>query len=183
MNLLPEYYKRNLQLEAWRRFLIFFGTYLGIVGIISVMLLLPSYFFLQFQIGILETQLKSTQSSESYRKTQQGDRNVKAANSMVGVLVGFESAKPNIVVILDDLLGRVLPGVVLSSFSYAEKPDGTAQVQISGTATQRDIYISFIENVRKSRFVQTAINPSAEELKKETNIAFNLSFIISSVGK
>mgnify|MGYP001583583148 CR=1 FL=1 len=183
MNLLPGEYKNNLRLEAWRRFLIFFGTYMGFVGIIAMMLLLPSYFFLQFQIDALESQLTIIKSSENYQKTKQGDRDVRFANATISSFVSFESTGPKVVAPVEDLLGRVSEGIVLSNFSYTEKPDGTIQGLVGGRAARRELYLAFIANLQKSPYIKTTIIPLSTDLIKETNITFSLSFPISISSK
>ncbi|MEK7576652.1 MAG: type IV pilus assembly protein PilM [Patescibacteria group bacterium] len=178
-NLLPENYKADLRFEVWRRFLIFVGAYSGVVGVIATILLLPSYFFLQFQIGALESQFSSMKSNETYTVIQRGEKEVDSVNNVVNAFMSFEGAKPKIVAPVEDLLGRVVPGIVLNTFLYNEMADNTAQIKIGGTAIRRDIYLQYINNLQKSSFVKTKIIPTPTDLVSEAKVAFDLPFVIS----
>ena len=76
MNLLPEKYKKELMFEAWGRFIIFFGGYSTAIGIIGIMLLLPSFFFLSLQITREEERLTRIQNGTSYKKTITGEKEI-----------------------------------------------------------------------------------------------------------
>lgn len=176
MNLLPEQYKRDLRFEAWRRFLIFFGMYASVAGIIAIMLLMPSYFFLNFQIDTLERQYESLQSGENFRKTQEGQQQAREINRALGLLVSFENTSSKISLPVEEFLGRVIPGITLTTFTYGDRPDGTVGVQMIGRASTRDTYLTFIDTLQNSPYTAEKITPSVSELLKENDIPFTLTF-------
>ncbi|MEK7643579.1 MAG: hypothetical protein AAB372_04000 [Patescibacteria group bacterium] len=153
------------------------------MGIIAMMLLLPSYFFLQFQIDALESQLTVMKSSENYQKTKQGDKDTRVANTTISALISFEKGRPKVVAPLEDILGRVSEDIALSTFSYLENTDGSIKVLLGGRANRRDAYLTYIANLQKSPYIKTTIVPSSTDLIKERDIIFNISFPVSISSK
>src|SRR3989338_105444 len=82
MNLLPENFKRELKHEAWRRFLVFFGTYVTLIEIVAITLLLPSFFFLRFQIDEFRKQRDAVLQGTDYRTMVDGKRSYDDSDSV-----------------------------------------------------------------------------------------------------
>jgi hypothetical protein len=183
MNLLPEQYKKNLRLEAWRRFLIFFGTYFSIVGIVGIMLILPSYFFLQFQIGTLETTLKSERNGINYQKTLQGQQQVLTINQTFQAFVSFETSGIKVVLPLEDLLSRTLTGITLSSYNYTEQVGGELRIQLAGRADRRETLLAFVDNLNKSPYMSAPISASTSDLIRDKDLTFAFDFPIRNIVK
>jgi hypothetical protein len=179
MNLLPEDYKKELSLEAWRRFIIFFSTYAASAGIIGLVLLSPSFFFLKLQILERERMLGLAQGSAEYREMAQGFDRVDDLNRQIAAFIDFDSLSVRVGPIAEDFLSRVPQDVILSAFSYTKSIDGKITISVSGKALNRNALITFSENLQKSPFVRQEIKPQLSDLLRDVDTTFTLTFPIS----
>ena len=179
MNLLPEDYKKELSLEAWRRFIIFFSTYAASVGVIGLVLLLPSFFLLKLQILERERVLGLAQGGAEYREMTQGFNRANNLNRQASSFIDFDSLSIMVGQIAGDLLSRVPQGTVLSAFSYAKSSDGKIIITISGKASRRNSLEAFAENLQKSPFVKQEIKPQLSDLLRDVDATFTLTFPVS----
>jgi len=150
MNLLPEDFKKSLTLEAWRRFLLFFGLYISLIGLAAVALLLPSFFFLQFQIGAYEAQKIAIEGQEDFRDLQEGEVLVDGINRSVQMFNAFNNSQPAVSDLIYDIFGRIPSDVALSSYSLERDVEGGIKVEMAGVASVRDSVTRLIENLEAS---------------------------------
>lgn len=179
MNLLPDIYKKELKLEAWRRFLIFVGSYFVLIGITGIIGLLPSYFILKFQIQSFLDQLSTITASPKYQQISDRTGAIETANQLLNDVGNFGRTNPKLSLLLDDFALRTPPEIVFTSFAYAKKPDGSLVVAIGGTATRSDIFLSFLDNLKKSPFI-TAVDSPLSNIFDEINPSFTITADINS---
>lgn len=176
MNLLPEQYKKELSFEAWRQFFVFFGSYGTMVGLVGVVLLLPSYFFLQLQIKELERALSIIRSGVEFRDAEGGRGRVADINRSIATMVQFESVAPKVEPVVSDIIARVTGGVAISQMQYARVADGTIAITLTGKAATRDDLIRFTVELQKNPLVRQEIKPQVNDLLRETDVPFILVF-------
>ncbi len=178
MNLLPPHYKAGLQLEAWRRFLVFFGIYSSVIGIAAVALLLPSYFFLQFQIGGLESLEKVTRSSPDYEAMEHGKKTIKKTQRLLTATDQFLKSDRVVTPLIADIISRIPESVVLSDFAYTHQAGVSSTLKLSGVAKHRDDLTAFAINLQKSPYVKEKIAVPESSYRRISDTPFVLSLVI-----
>lgn len=176
MNLLPEEYKKDLVLEAWRRYMVGVGPYLFVVMAIGVGLLLPSYFILQFQIRGLEQQFQVNQGSQEYQQLQKDVAKIKETDGKFKKFSQFEKTTKRTAPLVDDIFARVGSDITLTTFDYSQTPAGVYQILIGGRSKTRDAFLAFIDELKKSSFVKDVDSPISNLLQeKDTNFAITIT--------
>ena len=177
MNLLPPEHQRELRFEAWRRFMVSFGFYFAVVGIIANLLLLPSYFSLSYQLDARHEQLSLIEKSEEYKNMLTSDAEVGAVNKVLRVVTSFEQDYPVVTPLIEDLLGRAGASTTVTSFSYNRTVDGKKAFEIKGIAATRSLFIAFSESIKQIPYIAAIENPTSNILK-EVDTTFTLTIDI-----
>jgi len=183
MNLLPPHYKAGLKLEAWRRFLVFFGIYISLIGIAAVALLLPSYFFLQFQIDGLKAFEETSRRSPDYKNMEEGKKTVARVSNLLSTTSKFLQSEREATPLIEDIISRMPTSVLLSDFSYTRQEGTVSTLKLSGTAGHRDDLTRFAETLQKSPYVKEKITVPQSSYLREFNTSFSLSLVIGPVDK
>ncbi|MEK7649636.1 MAG: PilN domain-containing protein [Patescibacteria group bacterium] len=179
MNLLPPHYKAGLRLEAWRRFLVFFGIYLSVIGVAAVMLLLPSYFFLQFQIDELKALEETTKASPDYKSMEEGKKTVSRVGRLLSTTNQFFVSDTEATPLIEDIVSRMPASVSLSDFSYSRAEGAPATLKLTGIAGHRDDLTKFAEDLQKSPYIKEKISVPESSYLREFDTPFALSITIS----
>ncbi|MDA1334405.1 MAG: hypothetical protein O2794_00110 [bacterium] len=178
MNLLPPEYKKELPLEAWRRYLTTLGIYFSVVGLVGVMLLLPSFFFLKFQIGGLEDELTTTQGIEDYREMKLGKTRVSGLNTSLAAFVDFEAKSKKAHPVIDNYIKLAKGQVDIQTLRYIqEEITGEVKLDINGRAPLRASFISFLDDIKADPLTK-AVDSPISNLLTEVNGTFNLNIDI-----
>ncbi len=178
MNLLPPHYKAGLRLEAWRRFLVFFGIYSSVIGIAAVALLLPSYFFLQFQIEELKAFEETTRRAPDYKNMEEGKKTVQRISRLLTTTNQFFQSEREATPLIEDIISRMPASVLLSDFSYTHQEGGSSMLKISGIAGHRDDLTRFAEILQKSPYVKEKVSVPESSYLREVDTSFVLSLVI-----
>lgn len=179
MNLLPKQYKKDLRLEAWRRYLLFLGLYLTVVLIGASALLLPSFFYLQFQIGELEKTRDAAKRAPGYEAMLKGSDVARGANRSLEAFDAYIKSKPAASPIIEEIIRRLPPEVRLTNIQYTRIAGGpTGTVKIVGEAAHRDNLRAFLAELQKSHMVTGKVSVPDTTFRKEFNTPFSLEISI-----
>ncbi len=174
MNLLPEENKQELTYEFWRRFVWFLGFYLIIIAVAADSLLLPSYFFLSFQLDKVKDRLNTTTNSVALQRTFSGEKQIKEARELINLSAGFVDKKAYISPLIEDVLGRTTASTSLSSFQYQIAPGGKGALRMSGVAGSRDELLLYVANLKKSSYIINVDSPVSNYLDEKGGV-FNVT--------
>ncbi len=167
MNLLPPEYKKELTIEAWRRYTLDLGFYIAGVVVIATTLLLPSFFFLQFQIGNLQNNLAAIEKSDGYKKIAITEREIDRINTSLALFTRFHNAGPQVSQLFDELFAYTKDtNIIFTSIAYTRSASGTSMV-IVGRAATRDGLRSFIDTLGKNKYVKNVVSPVTNLLERE----------------
>lgn len=176
MNLLPQEYKKALKLEAWQRYALYGGMYLGLVMLVGVVFLLPSFFFLQLQIGEMERRLQVAQRRDDYVRMTQGKSVIDETNKVLRSMTSVQKRAKAVTPIVEDFLRRVPTGVTLSAITLTREQGKPPALTISGIAADRDALTDFQKALQESTYVKEKIEIPPTSYIAETNINFTLAF-------
>jgi len=174
MNLLPRQHKSDLRLEAWRRYLLFLGLYLTMVLVSAATLLLPSLFYLQFQIGELEKTRDAGKHTAEYDNMTKGVKVVEAANTSLLAFTAYLKSAPSVTPLLGDLISRMPGEIYITNFSYLRKLDRSGTLKLTGVARHRDYLKAFAARLKESPFVSGEVLPPDAAFRIEDNTPFTL---------
>ena len=180
MNLLPLEYKNELKFEAWRRFAFTFGLYFNLIFAAGIVLLLPSFFFLKFQIGSLEQQVSVLQISEETKELREGTQQVRSINKALTAFQNFETTTQKTGPLIDSFLLKSYPGINITSFSYTRSEAGQSELEIQGGAENRTSFLEYVDALRTDERVESVENPITN-LVSEANIKFSISILFSGI--
>jgi hypothetical protein len=178
MNLLPEKFKRELRLEVWRRFLLFFGTYLALISITAVALLFPSLFFLRFQIGEFDRQRGSIEGTTEFKNMIAGKSQVDRINRSFASFNSFVASKPTVTPVLNEIINLLPDDVVLSNLSLQRSSSGKFELKVTGIAGHRDSLSKLIETLEASSISGSDAVVPPNVFKKEIDTPFTLTMDI-----
>ena len=174
MNLLPRQHKNDLRLEAWRRYLLFLGLYLTMVLVSATALLLPSLFYLQFQIGELEKTRDVGKHTAEYDNMTKGVKVVEAANASLLAFTAYLKSAPSVTPLLEDLISRMPEEIYITNFLYLRKPDRSGTLKLTGVARHRDYLKALAARLKESPFVSGEVLPPDAAFRIEDNTPFTI---------
>ncbi len=177
MNLLPQSYKKDLKLEAWRRYLLFLGLYLTMVLVSATALLLPSLFYLQFQIDELEKTRDVGKHTAEYDNMIKGVKVVEAANTSLLAFTAYLKSIPAVTPLLEDLISRMPEEIYITNLSYLRKPDRSGTLKLTGVARHRDYLKAFAARLKESSFVSgdVLVPDAAYRVEDKTPFTLDIS--------
>ena len=158
--------------------MVFFGIYMSVIGVAAVALLLPSYFFLQFQIDELKSFEETTKGSPDYRNTEDGKKTVSRVGQLLTTTNQFFQSDAKATPLIEDIVSRMPISVSLSDFSYARTEGELGTLKLSGIAGHRDDLTRFAEILQKSPYVKEKISVPESSYLRELNTSFTLSLVI-----
>lgn len=180
MNLLPPQIKSEIEKERRRRFVVVLGMFVAVALVISVILLLPSFFLFSFQQKYLNMQLAFVRQSHELEKAEEigkvvGDLNEKSEL----VRAGRAGSRP-VSSYLIKIVELKPAGVSLAAFNFSRnKEKGTAEFSLQGTAEARDALLTFVKKLEDSQNFSKVVSP-VSNLLAERN--FNFSLILGLKG-
>lgn len=179
MNLLPRQHKNDLRLEAWRRYLLFLGFYLTTVLVSAATLLLPSLFYLQFQIDELEKTRDVARRTPDYETMTTGMEIVEGANRSLRAFEAYLKNKPAVTPILEDVVASMPSEVNISNFTYTRGIGGAlGALKLSGEALHRDHLRTFIAKLQVNPQVSGKVSVPDAAFRIEENTPFVLDIAL-----
>ena len=158
----------------------FFSIYMSVIGIAAVALLLPSYFFLQFQINELRALEKATTNSSDYKDMESGEKAAQKIRTLVSVTNKFFQSGSVVTPLVEDIISRMPASVSISDFSYISEAGKQSTLQLVGIAGHRDDLKKFAEALQKSPYVKEKVLIPESSYKNERDAPFTIPLVIDS---
>ncbi|MBI2052943.1 MAG: hypothetical protein HYT34_01730 [Candidatus Ryanbacteria bacterium] len=178
MNLLPPEYKKELRYEAWRQFTLFSGIALASVITITIVLLLPSFFFVSFQLQASKDRLTFLQRGPDFKELAASRDQINAIDAFLKNIVDYSTKRGPIVPVVQSVLAETATSTKLSSFAFSRKEDGASTITLAGVADRRDDLLKFIDKLQKNSYVKRVDSPVTNYLK-EISTPFALTLDIA----
>ncbi len=180
INILPKEEKVFLKKEYWMRFFTMCLNLVAIVGVIAIILLLPTYFLSQSKEMFVEDSLAIFNKENRELSSDNIDKTINDINSKLSIL--DKEGAPYLVSdkIIDDILASQTPGITFSQILFNKqitKILGSSSLEIHGVATNRDTLRSFKTNLDNNPNFSEVDLPISNFLEK-TNLPFTISIII-----
>ncbi len=198
-NLLPENYKRSIKREYQVRRAIVTLVLLLVLGVISVISLLPSFMAVLDRRAVAQNDLDQLQAESEEKDIQQHLDQLKRVNQLTQVLEPPRSELRNYV-ILKDLLAKSVEGVSLTGLTIQKQdlertskkekdsaeaeeeqasageepaPSRRVRISLSGVADSRETLTSLRQALEEVSFVESVHLP-VSELASRQDIEFSM---------
>lgn len=173
MNLLPPEEKKEAARERMWRFFTVLLTGCAAVCWAGVVLLLPSYFFTEYQRREFVQSLEAFTLSPEIQRTEEREKSAKAlgakATELGAALSKFRSAAEPLKAILE----ARSEGVQILTLSYGTTKDG-GKIAVTGRAPRRADLLDFSKRLEVRKEFKKVVSPVSNFLKEE-----NLEFLLS----
>ena len=171
MNLLPEEEKVQIGKERIRRLFAVSLWMLALLAWVGVILLLPSYFFIEFQLHEFQRSFQAFQSSPEIPRMERDEKETKLLASRFSFLKSAFASNEQISSLLEIIFSLRPAGVSITDLSYA-KGDNT--IAIKGNAHTRSDLLEFSRLLEARPEFGKAYSPLSNFLK-EQYLDFSLS--------
>lgn len=174
MNLLPPQIKNEIEKERRRRFAVVLGMFAAIVFIVSIILLLPSFFMFSFQQKYLNNQLASFRQNGELKKAEEIGKTIEDLNKKSELVRLDKTRSQPISSFLIKIVELKPAGVSLSSFNFGKDNDKkTDEFSLQGMAKNREDFLAFVKKLEDSQNFSKVVSP-VSNLLAERNFNFSL---------
>jgi len=177
INLIPIKEKKAIRKFFFYRFLVVFFTMLGFLVVVSIILLVPSYFFsLQKDVSVNQA-LEVEKDQAMPEIDQQAQVAIKELDTRLSLL---EKARQNTYVfsekVVKELLADKISGIKISQISYQNDSSKGRTVNITGIAQNREQLLLFRQALENDSLFKNVDLPISNFVK-DSNIEFNLNLV------
>lgn len=148
--LLPENQKKTLKKDYFFRLAIVILVSVLMLGILSFVFLLPSYFLSVVKEKAVSREFDLAVEGKNIQKEQELQLSIKKSKEMLDILKIEESS-----VSIKDLIFKIVEkknsGIVIDGFSVNLSKNNKYEILVNGTAQKRDNLKTFAENLRTSK--------------------------------
>ena len=177
INLLPPEGKKRVLKNYWLRVLSVYFNLLGSAFFVTSALLLPTYFYVSFQIKALGTEM-SNEDVESLKKVE---ASISDANEISELLLDTPDTVND-----SDVINQILAfsdGLVsIGTIKIQKKDRKISEVTVSGTANDRSSLVSFRDSAEQHQYFDE-VNLPLSNLAKDQDIPFSLTLEPSDLLK
>lgn len=173
LNILPPTEKKDLSLERFYRWLVFYGNALIAIFLAFTALLFLIWFFILIQLKSYTANLEKTKTSFHGQDIENQQKSVDELNARLEKIAAIQNNHRFYSPLLIHLATIVPAGARLDAMIINEQN----QVIISGYAPQRNHLLLLKETLGKSPFFEKINNPLSN-LTKQTEINFSFRFNI-----
>ncbi|MFM7088135.1 MAG: hypothetical protein ACKOW9_01185 [Candidatus Paceibacterota bacterium] len=179
INLIPNEEKKKMATDFYFRISVMFFTVLGLAIIIGALALLPSYHI----SGVKQELVKKRLELQSYMPLPPASQNVldeaRALNEKFKII--DNANKDQFVVserIVKKIVDKKIPGIKITQISYKIDAFGEKNVSIRGSATSRDVLLTFSQSFDRDTDFKKVDLPISNFIKG-SDIQFFISLIPS----
>jgi hypothetical protein len=174
LNLLPEEYKKEYNLEKTRRFIMFVSVSLYFISFIFILLIFFGYFYLKFETKSIISKIDSEKTTQQIKDVFSLEDNIKLVNKKISIIEKAKLESTNISKILEEVSYFDGSDSYLKNINVESQ---SGQVSISGFALNRDAVLLVKEAIKNSDMVDkdSILSPKTNILKEE-KIDFNFIF-------
>jgi type IV pilus assembly protein PilM len=177
INVLPPEEKKIIRLEYWVRLMTIFFNLLSSVGVLAILLLIPSYLLSVSKESLSENQLESFNNSNPEVATSNIDKTINEINSKI-VFLSSKNLDSNISdKVFGDLLKNKPEGITLSQILYSERTDGSSVLEIHGVASSRTLLRDF-KTILDMNLNYTEVNLPISDFLEKTNLTFTILVVM-----
>jgi len=174
LNLLPEEYKKEYNLEKTRRFVKFVSVSLYFILFIFILLIFFGYFYLKFETRSVISKIDSEKTTQKIKDIFNLEDNIKLINKKISIIEKAKAEKIEISEILQTIASFDNQDTYFKNISINGQ---IKKVSISGFALNRSAVLAVKEAIKNSPIVEkeSVFSPKTNILK-EKNIDFNFTF-------
>ncbi|MBI4134540.1 MAG: hypothetical protein HY471_00320 [Candidatus Sungbacteria bacterium] len=174
INLLPEEARRTVRYLVWRRIAFRFGFIAAGVLVLTVVALLPAYFFVALQRGEVG-RLRDIEEQDPLRpKAEAVARDVARANDAIRTLKATLTEEEPVNQLVSAILEQVPSGIYVK---HVEFQRNTRRFSFAGLASHRNDILEFEKQLEKLPFVQEVVSPLSNIIR-DANIEFTIQIVI-----
>lgn len=174
LNLLPEKYRSEFNLEKARRFIIFIFVSLSFVVVIFSLLLFAEMIFLKMENKAWLDRLENEKATEKGKQILGLESDIKKTNEKISIITKAHADTLDVSAIIESLFYIARPTTHLNSLTINGE---TKKINIAGFAGSRDAVLSIEQTLKENKLIQTEtlISPKTNILKAE-DIDFSFTF-------
>lgn len=177
INLLPPEGKKQVSKNYWFRVLSVYFTLFGSAFFVTSALLLPTYFYVSYQIDALSNAM-SNEEAESFKRIE---ASIAEANDISELLLNTPNAV-NDTEIINEILNFSGGLVSIDSIKIQKNNRKVNEVIVSGAANNRSSLVAFRDSVEQHKFFKE-VNLPLSNLAKDQDIPFSLTLEPSDLLK
>jgi hypothetical protein len=147
---------------------------LALTGIVSMLLLFPSYFISKLEENIVENKLETFNKENPDLTNTNMDKIITDINTKLGILNNAEPPYRVNDKVFDNILTSRTLGITFSQILFNKKTADSSTLEIHGIATNRDTLRNFKTALDNNPNFTNVELPVSNFLEK-TNIAFTIS--------
>lgn len=178
INVLPQEEKKHLHHIYLIRLTTMILNLFSLIGVLSIILLLPSYLLSVSRENLSENKLESFNTSNPEITTLNLDQTIKDINKELALLdsQGFDNN------ITDKVFGKLLKskpeGITFSQILYNKKTDGTLALDIHGVAKDRVVLRNFKATLDENKDYKE-VNLPISDFLEHSNLSFTISIVFN----
>jgi type IV pilus assembly protein PilM len=177
INVLPSEEKKLLRHNYWMRFSTTMLSFLSFSLVVSILLILPSYFFSISKSKIATDRLEAFNLANPEITTENLEKSIKDINAELTLLSSKGSTVAPSEIILKDLILNLPKGITLSQIFYNEDTGGARSINIHGLASDRVALRNFKSTLDSNPDMASSNLPISDFLEK-SNINFSISIVL-----
>lgn len=173
INLLPPGQRNAVEREYKFRLGSAYILLLSIAVFVGVVLLLPSYFFIDVQEDLVLQELGELHSSSENAEQEAIKEELRVTNEYLQILT-LEEDRTFIYLIIKKISEHSLKEIEITSITYGRaKEKGTSIFSVGGTATTRKALLAFKKSLEGDELFDEVILP-VSSLAKDENLSFKI---------
>ena len=176
INLLPDEYKKQIRKEYRRRILIVALIFTFLTEIVSVILLVPSYFISNTKYYSVESHLPKDVLADKTESLKTSDI-IKKINDKIDLLRISSAGKAQINKLINSIVVEKYSTIAIRSISYEMRGD-TAKIDVLGVARSRESLLGFVDRLKKDKYFAEVYSP-VSNLVKDKDIDFSIQIAIT----
>lgn len=172
-NLLPAKERKQFQREYFFRVAVVVLVFLLFSGMLSVVLLLPSYFISKTKEDSIERQSALIQKAIALREN---DVSLASLVHTKQKLDALRSAQGQVLQsdVIRTVVSAVDASIAVGAFYYTSRPNEEGELRITGRAVSRTSLIAFADRLKKESLFSSVDLP-VSSLAQDSNIVFSIT--------
>jgi hypothetical protein len=170
INLLPPEGRSLVKREYWLRVLSAYAVLLTVAFVITIVVLLPTYFHVAFQINTVIEDIANVGSAEDFARLE-GE--IKTANAISSLLVKSTAPIPATTIIAE--IKKLAEATnTIEGITISTKEGVVDSVVVTGSAKTRSTLVGMRDRIEAHEYFETVELPISN-LAKDENIPFSLT--------
>ncbi len=184
INLLPLSHKKEIKKEYTRRFIVIFGFFFVIGALIELVFCFSLFSRTDSYFRGLEKELKLAKKVSALNKMEDMERRVDDLNHLLVIYEDNRNKRRSPTSEISLILSVLPESIVIDSFIFDKdiKNQTNKEIALAGTAVRRDVFLSFVEALRKIPLFKEVESP-VSNLLKEGDMKFSLHIRLDDFEK